>query len=347
MQSAATDLVAKLEIDDAKHDVRETHPTALSEKSLKSLLDQVEQSIGEATARMSELEAEASKQQIELAELRMQIDEQRTLTDAERRQMLDQLRATWRLYTVQQRHSSHYGQPPRQWRRTQRYLDTLQSHLNTRRAKTRLALIDVMASVDAANGVQRALNRNARQLAQERNTLKHLEAQREPIMIQLGAVTAQAGNRLKTRYAETKAVRLGHATRDNALAENGLLWPLTGTVRTRFGDESVPSQPSQGIQIDVPTGETAHAVGEGVVLFADWMRGKGLLVVIDHGDGMMAVYGNNKRLLVRVGDRVAAGDPIAHVGAFELAEDHAQLYFEIRIEGRAVDPLPWLAEKPS
>ena len=74
-------------------------------------------------------------------------------------------------------------------------------------------------------------------------------------------------------------------------------------------------------------------------------RGQGLLAVIDHGDGMMAVYGNNQRLLVQVGDTVDVGDPIAYIGA-DATERQAQLYFELRLEGQAVNPLSWLTPTP-
>ena len=93
-----------------------------------------------------------------------------------------------------------------------------------------------------------------------------------------------------------------------------------------------------------PTGEEVRAVAAGRVVFADWMRGFGNLMIIDHGQGYLTIYGNNEALLKQVGDTVAAGDVVTTVGNSGGNPDSG-LYFEIRYRGKAVDPLSWVSLK--
>jgi septal ring factor EnvC (AmiA/AmiB activator) len=91
-------------------------------------------------------------------------------------------------------------------------------------------------------------------------------------------------------------------------------------------------------------GAEVRSVAAGQVVFADWLRGFGNLMVIDHGDGYLSVYGNNESLLRNVGDRVAVGDSIASVGNTG-GNEHTGLYFELRFQGRPFDPLKWVAAR--
>ena len=88
-------------------------------------------------------------------------------------------------------------------------------------------------------------------------------------------------------------------------------------------------------------GSPVQAVYHGRVVFADWLDGMGLLTIIDHGGGFMSLYGHNQDLLKDVGDPVAPGDVIAHVGD-SGGQNSAGLYFEIRKDGKPVDPRRWV-----
>jgi septal ring factor EnvC (AmiA/AmiB activator) len=87
-----------------------------------------------------------------------------------------------------------------------------------------------------------------------------------------------------------------------------------------------------------------RAVAPGRVVFADWLRGFGNLLIVDHGDGYMTLYGNNESLLRRVGDGVRGGDPVATVGS-SGGSGPAGLYFELRHQGKPLDPLGWSATR--
>ncbi len=125
--------------------------------------------------------------------------------------------------------------------------------------------------------------------------------------------------------------------------------PVQGTVTARFGtprrgDAGATGPSWKGIFIRAPAGADVKAVGAGQVVFADWLRGFGNLLVIDHGDGYLSIYGNNEALLRNAGDRIAVGDTVASVGNTG-GNDTPGLYFELRFQGRPFDPLSWVAAR--
>jgi len=85
-------------------------------------------------------------------------------------------------------------------------------------------------------------------------------------------------------------------------------------------------------------------VAAGRVVFADWLRGFGNLMILEHGGGYMSLYGNNEALFRQVGDMVKTGDPIAAVGATG-GNPETGLYFELRFQGKPFDPLTWISMK--
>jgi septal ring factor EnvC (AmiA/AmiB activator) len=121
-------------------------------------------------------------------------------------------------------------------------------------------------------------------------------------------------------------------------------WPLRGRIVERFGGNTGGGQASQGVLIAAKGGSDVHAVSHGRVVFADWLRGYGLLMIVDHGDGYLSLYGYNETLLKDVGDWVDAGTIVATSGD-SGGRPTPGLYFELRYKGKAVDPSVWL--KPS
>ncbi len=117
--------------------------------------------------------------------------------------------------------------------------------------------------------------------------------------------------------------------------------PVRGELTATFGARRPDGPAWKGIFIKAAEGSDVHAAGAGEVIFADWMRGFGNLVIIDHGGQYMSIYGNNQALLKRPGDRVKTGDVIAAAGN-SGGNEHSGLYFELRHQGRAIDPLTWI-----
>lgn len=119
-----------------------------------------------------------------------------------------------------------------------------------------------------------------------------------------------------------------------------LAWPVAGKLVARFGETRAGGIRWDGMLVATQRDEPVRAVSQGRVIYADWLSGLGLLVILDHGDGYLSLYGYNDRLLKSVGDRVAAGDPIAAAGDTG-GRARPELYFEIRKAGRPIDPAPW------
>ena len=117
--------------------------------------------------------------------------------------------------------------------------------------------------------------------------------------------------------------------------------PLAGSVLAAFGGRMPDGRGSEGLLIAGTAGAEVRAVAPGRVAFSDWLKGYGLLTIVDHGDGWMSLYAFNDALLKDVGDWVRAGDPLATVGS-SGGQGRPALYFELRRNGQPQDPKPWL-----
>lgn len=120
--------------------------------------------------------------------------------------------------------------------------------------------------------------------------------------------------------------------------------PVRGDVMARFGSKRGDGPSWKGLFIRTPEGSEVKAVASGRVVFSDWLRGFGNLIIVDHGNQYMTIYGNNQALLKRPGDAVKAGDVIASAGN-SGGNEQSGLYFEIRHQGRAFDPLGWVTTR--
>lgn len=116
--------------------------------------------------------------------------------------------------------------------------------------------------------------------------------------------------------------------------------PVQGPLNRRFGEARGGELRWNGWLIGAAPGAAVRAIAHGRVAYADWLRGYGMLLIIDHGDGVMSLYGHNESLLHRVGDWVAAGNEIAIVG--QSGGGEPGLYFELRRDGRPENPGAWL-----
>jgi len=127
-----------------------------------------------------------------------------------------------------------------------------------------------------------------------------------------------------------------------AKARGKLPWPVDGQLVARYGTPRGGDTRTKwdGVLIGASAGSQVRAVHGGRVVFADWLRGAGLLVILDHGNGYLSLYGHNQSLLKDAGEMVKAGEPIATVGT-SGGQDTPALYFAIRQQGRPSDPAQW------
>lgn len=121
-----------------------------------------------------------------------------------------------------------------------------------------------------------------------------------------------------------------------------LAWPAKGPLLKRYGQSRADGGLKwQGVLVGAPAGSNVQAVYHGRVVFSDWLDGMGLLMIVEHGDGYMSLYGHNQDLLKEVGEWVEPGEVIAHVGD-SGGKAAAGLYFEIRKNGEPVNPSKWI-----
>jgi septal ring factor EnvC (AmiA/AmiB activator) len=123
-----------------------------------------------------------------------------------------------------------------------------------------------------------------------------------------------------------------------------LRMPLRGELTAKFGSKRSDGPSWKGWFIRAAEGSDVRAVAAGRVVYADWLRGFGNLIIVDHGKQYMTIYGNNQAVLKRAGDLVKAGDVIASAGN-SGGNEQSGLYFEMRYQGRAFDPLGWVTSR--
>jgi len=127
-----------------------------------------------------------------------------------------------------------------------------------------------------------------------------------------------------------------------------LPWPANGTLASTFGRQEHPRFHTvtfnRGIEINAPHGRDIVAVADGTVIYAEWFKGYGRLVILDHGGGYFTLYAHASDILAKTGDSVSGGQVIAKVGDTGSLEG-SQLYFELRHKGKPQDPLAWLRSR--
>jgi septal ring factor EnvC (AmiA/AmiB activator) len=162
----------------------------------------------------------------------------------------------------------------------------------------------------------------------------------------LWAMIKKGEQEKRAAIATPPAARQWHETADRDRTR--LPWPLEGQVLTRFGMQRHPQFGTmvfrRGIEIQAREGESVRAVRDGQVAYADWYKGYGKLMILDHGDGFYTLYGNLSQLGLNKGDQVARGQVLGLAGETGSLKG-SKLYFEIRRNGEAQDPLHWLAKK--
>ena len=130
--------------------------------------------------------------------------------------------------------------------------------------------------------------------------------------------------------------------------KGGLPWPAEGNVVSLFGRQKHPTFNTfvqrRGIEIKTAEGSAIHAVMPGSVVYADWLKGYGLVIILDHANGFFSLYAHASRILATVGTQVDAGQAIGETGDTGMTGENT-LYFELRHGAEPVDPLQWLVRR--
>ena len=195
------------------------------------------------------------------------------------------------------------------------------------------------AEKQARQGVLTKVSRQIEKHRREISTLKRDESRLSRLVEQLSQLLARKQpGRLRNEHVPDASDKSSLF----AQLRGRLNLPVRGEIHNRFASPREDSGLSwKGLFIAAPAGQDVKAVASGRVVFADWLRGFGNLLIIDHGNGYMSLYGNNESLYKRVGESSLAGETVAAVGSSGGNTDSG-LYFEIRHQGKAFDPLSWV-----
>jgi len=208
----------------------------------------------------------------------------------------------------------------------------------------------------------------------EKSTLQLLKFETQDQKIKLETareqhadVIAQLANEIKSKQAKLKKLRTDEKKLSElaksviAIVKNvtpkrapgtpfaklkgKLKWPTQGKIKARFGAARISGQQRwRGVLIETKAGEDVRAVSNGRVVFSDWLRGYGFVMIVDHGTGYMSLYGHNQHLIKHVGDLVKENEVISKAGISGGRKKPA-LYFEIRHKGKPINPSKWMIAK--
>lgn len=186
-------------------------------------------------------------------------------------------------------------------------------------------------------------------LERDQQRLGELVANIDKVLAQRKAEAERRAQQARKKQHASGKVSVGGKTPSGVFAKQRgkLLMPALGKITGRYGqaraNASGKSTTWRGLMIQARQGSDVLACANGQVVFSDWLRGFGNLIIVDHGDGYLSIYANNESLFKSVGDKVTRGETIASVGNTG-GEEKPGLYFELRRNGQPFNPLPWIGK---
>ena len=323
--------------------------------ALQIELQESEAAAAAAAASLRQIEQEIARKRARLEELAAEREMQSAILGRERAQLAAQVRATYRAGRNDFVKLLLNQEDPALVGRTLAYHDYF--------ARTRARNVrEIGAAVDRLVAVERGIEEETAEFERlqslERDRLQDLKSQRES----RSTVMARLQDHIAARDRELQLLRrnerdlvdlLDRLGGEASLVESfeklppftalkgSLAWPVRGDISERFGAPRKGGRlRAQGVTISAAAGSDVRAISAGMVIFADWFRNLGLLIIVDHGAGYMSLYGHNEALAKKAGDMVAVGEVISRVGDTG-GQTYASLYFEIRENGAPVDPSLW------
>jgi len=270
--------------------------------------------------RLAELEAKTELRRQDVVRLVQETTEQKTLLEAQKKERATVLARIEGQLQAQRAEAATLG---RDDKRLSDLVDDLAGQLQAARDAAESA-----RKAEVARQAEQARQEElARRQAQEARSAKERQDEQ-------ARAAAAASARASDSQAATGAVGVG--------LKPGLRWPVKGQVMARFGTDRPEGGVWRGVLLRATEGASVQVVASGTVVYSNWLRGFGNLIIIDHGEQYLSVYAYNQSLLKQVGDTVQTGETIALAGSTGGQVDSA-LYFEIRHRGSAVDPVQLLA----
>nr|VFJ63441.1 MAG: Septal ring factor EnvC, activator of murein hydrolases AmiA and AmiB [Candidatus Kentron sp. FW] len=325
--------------------------------AIQEQLRKAELAIGQLTAELRKIERRLQRRQKRLSNLRRQQRKQGKALASQRKDLARQIRISYAMGRQDYLKILLNQEDPSALARALTYygyfnraraeqIQAVRSRIERIRALTR----EMDQATVALEGLKQA------KIKAKNNVKKHFR-QREEALAELFREIAQDDQRLvhlKEDKSRLEAIisdikqAFTHSTdqRSFPALRGRLRWPTVGLVKHHFGTKRTPGDLTwQGAWIAAEADQPIHAISHGQVVFADWLRGFGLLMIIDHGDGYMSLYAHSKSLYKETGDIIESGDIIASVGN-SGGNDEDGLYFEIRHQGSPQNPAYWCKNPP-
>jgi septal ring factor EnvC (AmiA/AmiB activator) len=337
-------------IDQEISGVRERISQAEVEKStLQQQLKHIDVAIGQQSKKIHHTNQQLQQQRQSLAQLQQQQREHQQQLSKHNSQLQQQMRAAYLLGREDYLKALLNQQDPGNLSRMLHYYQ----HFNRARLGLVHSLQQTLSEIATLEeNIQQQQHELISLLEQQKQDQQHLQASKakQSTLVQKNA------HRLRDEQAHLQKLlqdqqglqqvlrRIEQGTEQFSMGKlrGKLSLPTSGRIVEKFGVRTADnSVPNSGIVIQAKVGEAVNAVHAGKVVFADWLGGFGLLIIIDHGQGYMTLYGRNESLYREVGEAVETGDLIATVGQ-SGGYTKSGLYFAIRQNGKAIDPQKWI-----
>lgn len=275
--------------------------------------------------------------------------------DEQKARITTELNAAWRMGREGQLKLLLSQDSPDTVSRTLTYYRYFLKARQERLAAYRATLTELAATSASIDETLASLRKQREDLTEQRSRLDGAQREREQALARVTASISDKSQQLKQKQESRKELESLLAAietaidklevpdnyQDFAAAKGSMPWPLDGKPSNRFGrPRNEGKMRWQGVTIPAEAGTTVQAIHHGRVVYADWLRGSGLLLIVDHGDGYMSLYAHNQSLLRDVGEWVSAGTPVSTVGDTG-GQGRNALYFEVRHKGKPVDPSKW------
>ena len=327
--------------------------------ALEQQLADAERRISQLTRERRDLRQKAENQTQKLAELRKQEQQLSETLETQRDSLEKQIRSAWMEGDVPALKVLLNEAEPGNIARTMTYYEYLSRDTVKRLKAFQKNLEELKQARAQVQATRTRLASTEADLEQRQQTLADTRKQREQTLAALDEDIQSRRNEREELVADRE--RLEKLLKDvqEAIAKipapneqqpfeslrQTLPWPAQGRVVTHYGSQYADGKLKRsGMIINTDEEAEVKAVHYGRVVFANWLRGFGLMTIIDHGDGYMTLYGHSSSLFTAPGDWVRAGETVAQAGRTGGTEDPA-VYFEVRQNGKAVNPRHWLGNR--
>ncbi len=362
-QDANPGKVKEQELEEVRAEIsrlkRSMDARAAERDRLTADLQAAEIRISQTRIELRELERQQAFSERRKQEFEGRLDELRVALDAEAVQLAAQLRAAWAGGRQERLKLLLNQQDPAALGRLLAYYRYLSDYRGANIERMTAHVGEVSRLRDEVAAEDDRLRRLARSRYAELGELNTAQERRRELLAALGERLSAEGAELERLAAEERDLARLIAELTSILSdypitseepfsahEGRLTWPVAGRLLHDFGQpRGTGGLNWNGVVLAAPRGREVRTIYHGRVVFADWLAGMGLLVIVDHGEGFMTLYGYNESILANTGDWVAPGDVIATVGD-SGGQRQAGLYFEIRRGTRPVDPRDWVTRRP-